>query len=690
MRLRRLALEGFGSYQQRCELDLTDVKLAAICGLNGAGKSTLLDSVVWCLYGVVPGATNAQLLNLHDDVNEMSVEIEFDHEADATGQVLSTDAQHVHQVTRKWKHSDGRSTSAAQHLCDGDTAATGAKNVTESVVQVLGADVSTLTATMMSRQFEHGMFNSLRPGERQKLLRKPLPLDEWKAKQQAAEYGYQETERALTEARQHLSLAQQSADRIPDLRLEALTANLAAADATSALADVQGRAMSATDLNYLQQAEAAAAAQPALLKRHNTAKQRLSELAEALDLRNVDYTEAVLIQETQSDAYYFLEKREGECAGRVDSTRRPAAEAQEHQRLLDGGGLHECWMCQQPLTPTHYQQLKQKLQVPVLEHELAEAELASVRRQVLVARESAEQAKRNEQQLSQECVAMEAEIQRCEQEVALTEASLAANDGLLTDLDALRTAAANRSSPEEIAAAEETRTAAQHQAGALSERLLANEEAASQVEAHEERVQVLSREIEGLSLLRRAYAPSGIPRLAARSVMRGVALAANTTMRRLGSSLEMRLAGFSGIEAHDDTTSDDEEELSDELAVEARASATEPWRPYATFSGGERLRMDVASRLALIYTLGVRCSLLTFDEGWGNLDAPGRQAFVSLLHELVVNGEVRQVLTISHVAETLEKFDAFISVTYDQATGSHAEVVTGAAPATALAIAEPS
>lgn len=63
----------------------------------------------------------------------------------------------------------------------------------------------------------------------------------------------------------------------------------------------------------------------------------------------------------------------------------------------------------------------------------------------------------------------------------------------------------------------------------------------------------------------------------------------------------------------------------------------------------------------------------------------GRQAFVGLLHELVKNGKVQQVLTISHVTETLEQFDAFISVTHDPVSGSHAEVVTGMAPSTELA-----
>lgn len=248
---------------------------------------------------------------------------------------------------------------------------------------------------------------------------------------------------------------------------------------------------------------------------------------------------------------HYLVKLEGERVGRHRSTEQVADEAAEHIRLLESGGLQECWMCHQPLTTEHYHSVKQKLQAPIMEHDLATSELIDVQQQRRVAETAAGQTKDEEQRLSRECISLEANLQRCEQEITITEASLAANEALLRDIDVPRSAAANRVSAEEVEAAEERRTAADQAAGALSERLLTAESAASQVDAHDERTQALTRDLEGLALLKLAYSPSGIPRLTARAVMRGVAVAANTTMRRLGSPLEMRLAGFSGSEQHD-------------------------------------------------------------------------------------------------------------------------------------------
>lgn len=687
MRLRRLTLEGFGSFRERCELDLADVRLAAICGLNGSGKSTLLDGAIWCLYGAVPHTTNASLLNLRSDVSEMTVEVEFDHEADASGQVIVGAERHVHQVKRTWRQTDGGGSSAAQHSCDGVIVAQTSRSVTTSVVHVLGADVSTLTATMFSRQFEHGLFNALRPGERQKLLRKPLPLAEWNEKKQAADQGHLATEAKLAKARLRLSQAKEAAESLDDLIADADQAKAAAKAAADALADLQSRALSRSDRRNLEQAETAAAEQAQLKRDRANAKRRLGRLTNPLEEKRKELAAAEKASQTKARAYLKLEKREGECTGRVSSSERAADEAADQLQLLEDGGLETCWVCEQPLTATHLKSLKEKLRAPIKAHDDAKKELVKVRRQLKTAQTAAVRAQETEDQLSNGIKAQEANLRRCEKEIASTEATMQANEKLLENLETLRKAAKNQSSAKQVKAAQDRLTTAERHTGALSERLSAAKRAASKVDAHSASVAELSRDLQGLVILKRAFAPSGIPRLAARNVMRHVALAANTTMRRLGSPLEMRLAGFSGTEEHDEFV-DEEEELSGELEVEARGASSEPWRPYATFSGGERLRMDVASRLALIHTLGVRCDLLTFDEGWGNLDPPGRQAFVSLMHELVVNGEVQQVLTISHVAETLKKFDAFISVTYDPDTGSHAEVVTGAAPDTALAIAQ--
>ena len=58
MRLHILALQAFGPYADRQEVDFEELNAAGVfllTGPTGAGKTSLLDAVCFALYGVVPG-----------------------------------------------------------------------------------------------------------------------------------------------------------------------------------------------------------------------------------------------------------------------------------------------------------------------------------------------------------------------------------------------------------------------------------------------------------------------------------------------------------------------------------------------------------------------------------------------------------------------------------------------------------
>ena len=105
--------------------------------------------------------------------------------------------------------------------------------------------------------------------------------------------------------------------------------------------------------------------------------------------------------------------------------------------------------------------------------------------------------------------------------------------------------------------------------------------------------------------------------------------------------------------------------------------ATGGKRPYEMYSGGERLRIDFALRVALSRLLanraGARLETLVVDEGFGSQDAEGRSRLVEAI--LRVRSEFRTVLVITHIDELKEQFPVRIEVRKDPDRGSVVTVV---------------
>jgi DNA repair exonuclease SbcCD ATPase subunit len=79
-------------------------------------------------------------------------------------------------------------------------------------------------------------------------------------------------------------------------------------------------------------------------------------------------------------------------------------------------------------------------------------------------------------------------------------------------------------------------------------------------------------------------------------------------------------------------------------------------RPYELYSGGERFRVDFATRIALSRLLARRasapCRTLVIDEGFGSQDGRGREALMECLS--MIAAEFGLILVISHVDDLRE------------------------------------
>lgn len=100
-------------------------------------------------------------------------------------------------------------------------------------------------------------------------------------------------------------------------------------------------------------------------------------------------------------------------------------------------------------------------------------------------------------------------------------------------------------------------------------------------------------------------------------------------------------------------------------------------RGYDTYSGGEAFRINFALRIALSKLLarraGAPLQTLVIDEGFGTLDASGRDSLVEAINS--VSDDFEKIIVITHIQELKDAFPARIDVVKD-ADGSKVIVVS--------------
>jgi len=99
--------------------------------------------------------------------------------------------------------------------------------------------------------------------------------------------------------------------------------------------------------------------------------------------------------------------------------------------------------------------------------------------------------------------------------------------------------------------------------------------------------------------------------------------------------------------------------------LEIRIADTLGTRVYDAFSGGEAMRANFAIRIALSRLLarraGARLETLVIDEGFGVLDATGRERMVEAITS--VQDDFKRIIVITHIDEIKDRFPAQIEVT---------------------------
>jgi len=283
----------------------------------------------------------------------------------------------------------------------------------------------------------------------------------------------------------------------------------------------------------------------------------------------------------------------------------------------------------------HWTQEERKLQ-------LAEQRLAADRR----LREQATQLRERDA----------AEIERRTREDALLEQDLRELPRAKADADA---------KADELRRARGGLKAAQNDLGEKQGYLKTAQSAADQLERERENERALAQRQGLFAELAEAFGKKGVQAMLIETAIPQIEDEANRLLGRMTDN-QMHLS----FEMQRDTKKGDTVETLEIKIADALGT-----RVYDAFSGGEAMRANFAVRIALSRLLarraGARLETLVIDEGFGALDAIGRERMVEAITS--VQDDFRRIIVITHIDELKDRFPVQIEVTKTP-TGSRWEL----------------
>ncbi|WP_129633532.1 AAA family ATPase [Candidatus Oscillochloris fontis] len=178
---------------------------------------------------------------------------------------------------------------------------------------------------------------------------------------------------------------------------------------------------------------------------------------------------------------------------------------------------------------------------------------------------------------------------------------------------------------------------------------------AEQLEREEANERAISLRQDLFAELGEAFGKKGVQAMLIESAIPQIEDEANRLLGRMTDN-QMHLS----IEMQRDTKKGDTVET-----LEIKISDALGTRVYDAFSGGEALRANFAVRIALSRLLarraGARLETLVIDEGFGVLDATGRERMVEAITG--VQEDFRRIIVITHIDELKDRFPAQIEIT---------------------------
>ena len=635
MRVLELSLSGFGSYSQETSLDLSNVGVCAVTGHNGAGKSTLFDAILWALYGTVPGRKIEELVN--EDGGPARVHLAVD----VAGQ--------RHEFVRERSLASSKS-AMAEYTSPRRGTISGAKPVAVEAERLLNVSRDLLILTAMSRQHDSGRLGSMDSGTRRSVLAgallgglfdEPLQIAE-EAKMRTATEAAKATRDVdnlltqaamLEEAQDALERAEGAAKKSSGVWLRLSKAESNAANARERLqrAERRERQLERARQDLTQAERDAAAAQ---------------EEVEALDAA---VNEA---EESERTAEAAAEKAAGRAvaaSNKAAAAQQAAAGADERIEMLARGD-GECDICGAELSVARAQDRIQEQERLLSEEDSAHKASQRATTESRTKQREEKSARASVRSLRSERTATLKGLEGSRERVAAAQRLLDDADAEEPeDVEALKEQVRSAPGAAEVAAAKSADGRAQRQVGSCARQVEITGEAADALPASQEKASLASDRARGAELLKLSLGHSGLPHLALETGVQRLATATNEALASLGQ-IQIRFL------------LEDPSKANPPLGIQARYGWSKGWRSYSTFSGGERMQIDISLRIGLTRVIGGRCRTMILDEGWGALDAQSAASLARLLLTLIRSGSIDAFYTISHVPGAVDEFDHRIEV----------------------------
>ena len=681
----RLELTNFLAYKNPAPLDFTGIHVAVLTGENGAGKSSLLDAMTWALWSRARAKTDNELV--HQGQTEMRVEFTF-----ALG-------DQIYRVIRARRVGRGAG-SVLDFQIQNDAgkwasiAEATIPKTQEKIIRTLRLEYDTFVNSAYIMQGKADEFTGKRPTERKQVLADILGLQEWERYEERAKEKIKSVEKDIAGLEALLNEIEGELARRDEYERELAEAKdkvievgvrLREAEAGWAQIDAARQAMIALERQL-----------DALTKRIRDAEQELAALD--TDLREAQSrADAVSIshqREAVQQRLAKLEELESERE-RVTETRRASGElaaqlrGQNEAARVEADGLKKrvetlqaateprCPTCGQPLSEAEraklvaelnaevearreaYRQNQAQLKTltdeqaalvkslkqigddlrekPTLIKQLAELQTALVQ---------AGEAKERIAGLGERRTRWQQAIEKDRAERAQLDVQAEQYNAILRD-SAAKQAALDRLRQED--------TLTKAHMGAAQQKLAALDDLAKQRETKRAERNRLADDKGIYEELREAFGKRGVPAMMIEAAVPEIEAAANALLTRMtGGRMHVRFMTQKETQAGE-TRETLDIQISDELGT----------RAYEMYSGGEAFRVNFAIRIALSQLLarraGTQVQTLIVDEGFGVLDAAGRERLVEAIN--AAQSDFQRILVVTHIDELKDAFPARIEIT---------------------------
>jgi DNA repair protein SbcC/Rad50 len=678
----RLEITNFLAYRSPAPLDFTGIHVAVLCGENGAGKSSLLDALTWALWGKARAKTDNELV--HQGQTDMRVEFTF------------ALRDQVYRVIRARKV--GRSASS---LLDFQLRNSAGQFVTmseptipktqEKIIQVLRLTHETFVNSAYLVQGQADEFTGKRPTERKQVLADILGLQDWEIYENRAKDKIKAIDARLAALEAILQEIETELNRRAEYETELR-------EAQARVISV-GERLRAAEAGWAQ-IDSARTAMAALDRQINDLARRIKEAEKEISLLDADLREATLKadktaiqrelglnqgtltsleeQEAQRDQINTVRALVVEqAAGLRGQNEAARAEADTLKKRLE-----TLQAATEPLCPTCGQPLADPAALLEALNSEVEARRSQYRENQTLLKKLGDDQTAYDKVLAQTALNLRSKPVVLKRVAELQAALTSADDALarvaaLTErratwlarleADQAQRYALDREADQHkrVLQDSETRqraldhlrtedTLTKARLGATQQKLAALEGQAKQRAARRAERQVLADERGVYEELRDACGKRGVPALMIEAAVPEIEASANALLARMtGGRMHVRFNTQRETQAGD-TRETLDIQIGDELGT----------RAYENFSGGEQFRVNFAIRVALSQLLarraGTQLQTLIVDEGFGVLDAAGRERVVEAIN--AASEDFERILVVTHIEELKDAFPARIDI----------------------------